>query len=524
MEKNVMTEKIKIKRALISCWDKKGIDTLAAALVEKEVKIISSGGTYKFLKDAGIAVSSVEEITGFPEILDGRVKTLHPLIHGAILARRTPAHLQQLAEHNIEPIDLVVVNLYPFLTAVGETGKTLEEMVELIDIGGPAILRAAAKNSDSVVVLSQPSQYEKFMEEFQKYNGEISGRLSNELAAEGFFYTSYYDSQIAGYLSSIQQVNKFPSKISLFFEKNKDLRYGENPHQEAALYQLFGGKALKEQIQQIHGKEMSFNNFVDVSAAFALVSDFENTAVAIIKHTNPCGVAESTTLYEAFDLAYSGDPLSAFGGIVATNREVDQPTAEKIQKSFFECIIAPSFSEEAFAILQKKKNLRLLKIQKTKVEQEQIDYKFLDLGLLVQDPDSLNIDAAKLVSVCDRNPTEGEREDLLFAWKVVKHVKSNAIVIAKNKQIIGVGAGQMSRVDSVQLACKKAKFAGHNLAKAVLASDAFFPFRDGVDEAAKEGIIAIIQPGGSIRDPEVIAAANEQGLSLLLTGIRHFKH
>jgi phosphoribosylaminoimidazolecarboxamide formyltransferase/IMP cyclohydrolase len=416
------------------------------------------------------------------------------------------------------------VNLYPFLSALQEGDKDLNAMIELIDIGGPAMLRAGAKNHENVVVLHNSSQYEIFAEAFINNAGSIPRNLSARWASEAFFYTSYYDSQIAAYLDSINEESQFPAKMSLFFSDKKELRYGENPHQAAAIYHPFGEFNIKNLITQLHGKEMSFNNYVDVSAAFSLVSEFEDIAVAIIKHTNPCGVAIAESLPEAFQRAHAGDPISAFGGIIATNREVDKDTAAIITKTFFECVIAPSYSAAALEILKRKKNLRLLQIEPDVVPTFKTDYKFLDIGFLVQEADSLTYDESSSRIEGDKQPTEREMEDLIFAWKVAKHVKSNAIVLAKNKQIVGVGAGQVSRVDSVELACKKAEKAGHQLKGSVLASDAFFPFRDGVDEAVKNGISAIIQPGGSVRDSEVIEAAREQSVSMLLTGLRHFKH
>lgn len=519
-----MSEQITIRRALISCWDKKGVVNLASVLRGQGVDIISSGGTFKVLTDAGIPAMKVEDITGFPEILDGRVKTLHPLIHGAILARRTTQHLQQLNQHKIVPVDLVVVNLYPFLSVLQEGEKDLQEMIEFIDIGGPAMLRAAAKNSENVVAVHRPEQYERFVKEFQANGGSISRELSRKFAAEAFFYTAYYDSQVSAYLTSIDDQSEFPLRMSMFFSGKKDLRYGENPHQKAAIFSAFGGQPPENSMIQLHGKEMSFNNYVDVAAAYSLAAEFKKPAVAVIKHTNPCGAAIADTIQQAFKRAHAGDPLSAFGGIIASNGEIDRDTAGEIRKTFFECVIAPSFSAGALEILKKKKNLRILQFNRPPNGVTKKDYKFLNIGLLAQDADHISYQPEKLKSAGEREPTSQEMEDLLFAWTIVKHVKSNAIVLARGKQILGVGAGQMSRVDAVQLACKKATDAGHQTKGTVLASDAFFPFRDGVDEAAKAGITAIIQPGGSIRDAEVIDAAREQGVAMILTGIRHFKH
>ncbi len=519
-----MTDLIKIRRALISCWDKTGIVPLSSKLVENGVSIISSGGTYTYLLENKIPVTRIEDITGFPEILDGRVKTLHPFIHGAILARRIPKHLDQLAKQSIQPIDLVVVNLYPFLRYTQTDGKTLAEMIELIDIGGPAMLRAAAKNHEHVVLLYQPDQYETFLKLFEENNGSIPVDFSRSMAAKAFFYTAYYDSQISSYLMSQIEKTDLPSQVSMFFLKQQDLRYGENPHQKAALYRIFSANGGDYQIEQLHGKEMSFNNYVDVTAAYGLIAEFEEPSAAIIKHTNPCGVAAAENLAEAFSKALAGDPISAFGGIIALNRIVDKETAELIYQSFYECVIAPDYFSTALEILQKKKNLRLLKCKLFDKRKGEKEYKYLNGCILMQDVDTMDYDPDRLESVVERKPTKNEREDLLFAWKIVKHVKSNAIVFVKNKQLIGVGAGQMSRVDAVKLARMKAQELGHDTQGAVMASDAFFPFRDGIDEAAKAGIQAVIQPGGSKRDNEVIEAASQHGMAMLFTGVRHFKH
>ncbi len=520
-----MEEKnIRIKRALFSCWNKEGLAELAQVLVNNGVTIISSGGTSRYLKEHNIAVTEVDELTGFPEFLDGRVKTLHPAVHGGILARRTSRHLDQLRDHNIEPIDLVVVNLYPFLDKVNEAGKDFMEMVELIDIGGPAMVRAAAKNFENVAVLHQPVQYQEFIDLYRAADGTIPYQNRKKWAADAFFYTAYYDSQISAYLDDNGPV--LPQRFSSFFEKKQDLRYGENPHQEAAFYQKFkAGSAGEGGLTQLWGKEMSFNNFVDVSAAAAVAQEFESPFVAIIKHTNPCGAASGKTLPDAFGRALAGDPLSAYGGIVAANRTIDAPTAELIIASFYECLIAPAYSDDALEILKKKKNLRVLvqdPVQHT--GGRHLDYKNLEFGTLVQQSDTLTFDPEKIESVGSRAADERELADLYFAWTIVKHVKSNAIVFVKNGQVLGVGAGQMSRVDAVMLAGEKARHAGHDLKGAVMASDAFFPFPDGVEEAVKVGITAVIQPGGSVRDELVINAAREAGIAMLFTKIRHFKH
>jgi len=517
-----MGDAIKIKRALFSCWDKTGIAELARTLHNAGVEIISSGGTAQHLIDHGVSVKKVEEITGFPEILDGRVKTLHPLIHGAILARRTPDHLSQLREHHIQPLDMVVVNLYPFLHYV-DSGQDESEMIELIDIGGPAMLRAAAKNFTYVVALHQPDQYREFLQVWEESSGEIPLSYRKKWAVQAFFYTSYYDVQISTYFASQMDSEGFPQYLSQFYEKKKDLRYGENPHQSAALYQPFDLPELPD-LEQLWGKEMSFNNYGDVVAAFQLVSEFDEPAAVVVKHTNPCGAAIASQLSEAFQRALAGDPMSAFGGIIACNREVDQSTAEIISQSFFECIIAPNYSEVAFSLLKKKKNLRVLRPKNWPDASQGMEMKHLPIGILVQNADAVDYDSDRLQVVTERPPDSREKDDLLFAWKVVKYVKSNAIVFVKDRQLIGVGAGQMSRVDAVKLARQKAKEAGHELAGAVMASDAFFPFRDGIDRAAEFGITAVIQPGGSIRDQEVREAANQYKMAMLFTGIRHFKH
>ena len=520
-----MSELIPIKRALISCWEKSGISELAGELSAAGVEIVSSGGTAKHLSEKGIPVTKVEEITGFPEMLDGRVKTLHPFIHGAILARRTSEHLAQLQAQGIAPFDLVVVNLYPFLSHTKDRNLSMEEMVELIDIGGPAMLRAAAKNFENVAVLHRPEQYDQFLEAFRKNGGKIPFSLRQQLATEAFFYSAYYDSQIAQYLDTPAEDGGLSNRLTQFYWGKKPLRYGENPHQSAALYRMFTPAGNDEfPLEQFSGKEMSFNNYVDVEAAYNLIGEFSEPVVAIIKHTNPCGVAVGDVLRETFERALATDPMSAFGGIIAANREIDRDTAEGIHRSFYECVIAPGYSTEALEILRKKKNLRVLKKEISAAKNGNYTYKYLDIGLLIQEADTIDYDPAKIRSVGAREPETGEQEDLFFAWNIVKHVKSNAIVFVKNRQLLGVGAGQMSRVDAVKLAESKARQAGHDLRGAVMASDAFFPFRDGVDAAASAGITAVIQPGGSIRDSEVIEATRQHGMAMLLTGLRHFKH
>ncbi len=517
-----MDDAVKIKRALFSCWDKTGIAELAGALHNAGVEIVSSGGTARHLIEHGIPVQKVEEITGFPEILDGRVKTLHPMIHAAILARRTPEHLAQLEKHHIRPLDMVVVNLYPFLRYT-DSDKDENEMVELIDIGGPAMLRAAAKNFAHVVALHRPDQYREFLEVWEESGGKIPFSYRKKWAVQAFFYTAYYDGQISAYFASQTDSEGFPHYFSEFYEKESDLRYGENPHQSAALYQPYGVPELPR-LKQLWGKEMSFNNYGDVVSAFQLVSEFDVPAAVVVKHANPCGAAVDSGLSRAFQRALAGDPVSAFGGIIACNRELDRATAEIISQSFFECVIAPKYSEAALSLLKKKKNLRILLPENWAQINRGMEMKHLPVGLLVQTADAVDFDPDRLQVVTKRTPDTREMDDLLFAWKVVKYVKSNAIVFVKERQLIGVGAGQMSRVDAVKLARQKAQEAGHELTGAVMASDAFFPFRDGIDRAAEAGITAVIQPGGSIRDREVTEAADEHKMAMLFTGIRHFKH
>jgi phosphoribosylaminoimidazolecarboxamide formyltransferase/IMP cyclohydrolase len=519
-----MNDTVKIKRALISCWDKTDILLLVRPLIEKGIEIISSGGTATFLQENGIDVTPVEKITGFKSILDGRVKTLHPAIHAALLARRTTEHLKQLDENGIEPIDLVVVNLYPFLEMTLKK-KSLEEMIEYIDIGGPAMLRAAAKNYEFVTTLHHPAQYKDFLQIWIENDYHVTKKVREKLAADVFFYTAFYDSQVSKYLDEHIEEKVLPERISQFFHKEQDLRYGENPHQAGALYQPWSVKTTDTSlIEQLWGKDMSYNNYVDVTAALNVTMEFEEPAIAIIKHTNPCGLSTDDKLAQAFIKAREGDPISAFGGIVASNKPIDLETAGSIKETFFECIIAPDYHPDALEALQTKKNLRILKANLEKVLSFPFDFKYLPFGMLCQQADTGKDNTSSFLSAGSRNPTDNQKDDLLFAWKVVKHIKSNAIVFAKSRQILGVGAGQMSRIDSVKLAAQKAIAFGHDLSGAVMASDAFFPFRDGIEEAAKVGITAVIQPGGSIRDEEVLQAINEKKMAMLLTKIRHFKH
>ena len=514
-----------IKRALISVSDKTGVVELAQALAGRGVEIISTGGTYKTLADAGIKVIGISEITGFPECLDGRVKTLHPKVHAGILAIRDNAdHMKQLEELGIDTIDMVVINLYPFKQTIHKEGVRLEEAIENIDIGGPTMLRSAAKNYQDVVVVVDPADYPKVIEEIEA-TGDVSRETKFRLAYKVFEHTSHYDTLIAGYLRSKLGDVSFPETLTLTFEKVQDMRYGENPHQKAVFYKEVGsGKGCLTGAKQLHGKELSFNNINDANGALELLKEFDEPTAVITKHTNPCGVASGADIFEAYARAFEADPVSAFGGIVALNREVDARTAEEIKKVFYEIIIAPSFSPEAIEILGTKKNLRLLQIEDIMAKQPAgaYDMKKVSGGLLVQDCDDILIDPDNLKCVTDARPTERQIEDLLFAMKVVKHTKSNAIVLAKNKQTIGVGPGQTNRVTALRIAIDyygKDKTPG-----SVMASDAFFPFSDCVEAAHEAGITAIIQPGGSIRDQESIDACNKYGIAMVFTGIRHFRH
>jgi phosphoribosylaminoimidazolecarboxamide formyltransferase/IMP cyclohydrolase len=474
-----------------------------------------------------IPVTKVEEISGYPAVLEGRVKTLHPMIHAAILSKQTPDHLDDLRELGVEPIQLVVVNLYPFVGEVLEKNLSPDDAVEYIDIGGPTLLRGAAKNYANVVALFNPDQYDEFLGHLTTNRGRIPEDYRKMRAREIFFYTSWYDGQIESYFGKPDGTQSILPQFKTFhIHKVDELRYGENPHQQAALYQIFGdGSRGLSNMEQLCGKQLSFNNYVDVNAAYCLALEFPEAAVAIIKHTNPCGAAVSYAgVADAFDKALRGDSLSAFGGIVACNQPVDAESAEKMSKIFFECIIAPDFENSALEILQKKKNLRLLKLSSEQLSGEETEIKYLSGTFLLQQADHLEEDPRNWEIVTCKRPGDEEWQELIFAWKVAKHVKSNAIVLSKDLELYGVGAGQMSRVDSVNIARMKAQQANREFHGLVLASDAFFPFRDGIDEAAKSGVTAVIQPGGSIRDEEVIEAANEYNISMVFTKVRHFKH
>ncbi len=513
-----------IKRALISVSDKTGVVEMAKGLEALGAEILSTGGTAKALREAGVKVTDVAAYTGSPEILDGRVKTLHPKIHGGLLGRRSvPAHVAQMEQHGIGPIDVVVVNLYPFEATIAKPNCPFEEAIENIDIGGPSMLRSAAKNHDDVLVVVDPADYQRVLEAAKA--GTASHALRRELAMKVFQHTARYDSLIAGYLEKqVQGETKFPQILSLQFERAEILRYGENPHQQGAFYrELHSAEPSVSRGKILHGKAMSYNNFLDANSALELAKEYDEIAVAIIKHNNPCGVALGATPVEAYVKARETDPVSAFGGVIAFNRSVDLAAAKEITSTFVEVVVAPGFAEDALAELKRKKDLRLLDVGPlTKVKQEGFDLKKLVGGLIVQDRDlGMLADLKTLQVPTQRKPTDEEYAACAFAWKVCKHVKSNAIIYAKPGQTVGIGAGQMSRVDSVKLAVMKAQMP---VKACVMASDAFFPFRDGLDAAAQAGITAVIQPGGSIRDAEIIKAADEQGLAMIMTAMRHFRH
>ncbi len=514
-----------IKRALISVSDKTGVVELAKGLEALGAEILSTGGTAKALREAGVNVLDVAAYTGSPEILDGRVKTLHPKVHGGLLGRRSlPAHVEQMKQHGIGPIDVVVVNLYPFEATISKPDCRFEEAIENIDIGGPSMLRSAAKNHEDVLVLVDPADYARVLSAVKDNSASVA--LRRELAMKVFQHTARYDSLIAGYLERQHGGGevKFPKVLSLQYELAETLRYGENPHQQGAFYrELHSHEPSVSRGKILHGKAMSYNNFLDANSALELAKEYDETAVAIIKHNNPCGVALGATPVEAYVRARETDPVSAFGGVIAFNRVVDLASAKEITSTFVEVVIAPGFAEDALTELKRKKDLRLLDVGPlTKVKQEGYDLKKLVGGLIVQDRDlGMLTDLRALPVPTVRKPTDEEYQACAFAWKVCKHVKSNAIIYAKPGQTVGIGAGQMSRVDSVKLAAMKAQMP---VKGCVMASDAFFPFRDGLDAAAQAGITAVIQPGGSIRDAEVVKAADEHGLAMIMTGMRHFRH
>ncbi len=517
-----------IKQALISVSDKTGIIELVQKLIQYDITILSTGGTAKLLQEAGIAVTEVSNYTGFPEILDGRVKTLHPKIHAGILARSDlPEHQAILDKASIPNIELVIVNLYPFRQAIAKDDCSLDDAIENIDIGGPTMVRAAAKNYPKVTIVTDPQDYSLLCKELEANNGSVSLAIRFKLAQKAFTHTASYDSAISNYLTSLDtnyQHKDFPDSLNLNFKIAQHLRYGENPHQKAAFYLdetiTPGGLANYKQLQ---GKELSYNNIADTDAAWECVKTFESPACVIVKHANPCGVAIAETTLHAYQLAFSTDPTSAFGGIIAFNRAIDKDTAKAILKQFVEVIIAPEITKEAQQLLLQKNNIRVL-ILPLQYGYHLYDLKRIGGGLLVQTPDIKNISVSDFIIVTKLKPTPRQLEDLLFAWRVAKFVKSNTIVFCKHGQTLGIGAGQMSRVDSARIASIKAQQASLGLAGSVVASDAFFPFRDGLDVVVQAGATAVIQPGGSIRDNEVIAAADEQGVSMVFTGIRHFRH
>jgi phosphoribosylaminoimidazolecarboxamide formyltransferase / IMP cyclohydrolase len=552
----------RIKRALLSVWDKTGLVDFARALSGFGVELLSTGGTARALREAGLQVRDVADVTGYPEMLDGRVKTLHPRIHGGLLAvRDNPAHMDALAEHEIEPIDMVVINLYPFEQTIAREGVALAEAIEQIDIGGPAMIRSAAKNYRDVAVIVAPELYRQVIDELKQTSGALSLHRRELLARIAFARTASYDSYIAAYLAqqaaheqivkqtgeaasepigtagfgavlagggrggsstpvqAIDELTELPKLASWTLRKVHDLRYGENPHQQAALYDTNAQHGIGK-AEILAGKEMSYNNYVDADAAWQLVCDFDETACAIIKHTNPAGVASGASVEAAYRRALATDPVSAFGGIVAFNRSVAEAAARAVVEIFTEVVVAPDFDEAALDVLRTKKNLRVLRAGEPKPARG-LEYRQITGSMLVQTRDTHRLTREMLKVVTKRAPTDEELAALMFAWTVCKHTKSNAIVYARAGQTVGVGAGQMSRVDSVRLGAMRAQLP---VAGSVLASDAFFPFRDGLDEAARHGITAVIQPGGSVRDAEVVAAADEHNLAMVLTGIRHFKH
>jgi phosphoribosylaminoimidazolecarboxamide formyltransferase/IMP cyclohydrolase len=522
-----------IKQALISVSDKSGVFEFAQELRKLGVAILSTGGTARLLRDAGVAVTEVGDYTGFPEMLGGRIKTLHPKIHGGILARRDlPEHVSALEKAEILPIDLVVVNLYPFSQTVARPDCSLEEAIENIDIGGPTMVRAAAKNYQSVAVVTDPVDYPALLDEMKAAGGAVTPEFRFRLACKAFSHTAAYDGAISNYLTSIEGENArcrtFPERLNLNFSLMQPLRYGENPHQEAAFYRdpqrVPGSLASYSQLQ---GKELSYNNIADADAAWECVKTFDSPACVIIKHANPCGVAVADSPLAAYRLAFATDPTSAFGGIIAFNRTLDAPAAEAVMSQFVEVIIAPQVTDEARQMLALKTNVRVLTVSldvPSETGSNACDFKRVGGGLLVQTPDSLNVTVDQLKVVTKVQPTAQQLQDLPFAWRVAKFVKSNAIVFCANGQTLGVGAGQMSRVDSARIASIKAGNAGLTLAGSVVASDAFFPFRDGLYVVVQAGAVAVIQPGGSVRDEEVIAAADEQGVAMVFTGVRHFRH
>ena len=521
-----MADTIKIRRALLSVSDKTGIVELAKSLLSHGVEVLSTGGTAKLLQLNGVVVREVGDYTGFPEMMDGRVKTLHPKVHGGILARRDlPEHTRAMEQHDIPPIDMVVVNLYPFARTVAKKGVAMDDAIENIDIGGPAMVRAAAKNHAFVAIVTDPADYAEIQRKMKANGGALGMEDRYALAAKAFSHTAEYDGMISSWLTARDPkgaAREFPDRLNLQFRLAQTLRYGENPHQSAAFYvERDPPKGTLAGFQQLHGKELSYNNIGDADAAWECCRTFDVPACVIIKHANPCGVAVAETPLAAYRNAFLTDPTSAFGGIIAFNREVDRATAEEVAKQFVEVVIAPSYEAAALGVFREKKNVRLLQLEAAR-ELNRLDMKRVGGGLLVQTAD--DFDVAELRVVTKRSPTQQEMNDLVFAFRVAKFVKSNAIVFCGRGMTLGVGAGQMSRVDSARIASIKAKNAGLSLKGSVAASDAFFPFRDGLDVIAGMGARAVIQPGGSMRDDEVVKAADEHGMAMVYTGMRHFRH
>jgi phosphoribosylaminoimidazolecarboxamide formyltransferase / IMP cyclohydrolase len=522
---------IMIKQALISVSDKTGVLEFAKALAAMGVNILSTGGTAKLLADNGVKVTEVADYTGFPEMLDGRVKTLHPKVHGGILARRDlPEHVSALEQHGIPTIDMVVVNLYPFQQTVAKEQCSLEDAIENIDIGGPTMLRSSAKNHKDVVVICDPSDYTRVLEEMKSGNGEVAYATKFALATKVFAHTAQYDGAITNYLTALGEDKQhatrspYPQTLNLAFEKVQEMRYGENPHQSAAFYRdIAPVEGSLANYRQLQGKELSYNNIADADAAWECVKTFDETACVIIKHANPCGVAIGADPLDAYSKAFKTDPTSAFGGIIAFNRELDGKAAEAVARQFVEVLIAPSFTAEAKQVFAAKQNVRLLEIPLAAAVNA-YDFKRVGGGLLLQSPDAKNVVVAELKVVTKKQPSPQQMQDLMFAWRVAKFVKSNAIVFCANGMTLGVGAGQMSRVDSARIASIKAQNAGLALSGSAVASDAFFPFRDGLDVVVDAGASCVIHPGGSMRDQEVIDAADERGVVMLFTGTRHFRH
>lgn len=533
-KKAKVRKKVKIEKqkryALLSVSNKKGLDKFAKELKDLGFEIISSGGTAKFLRKAGVKVKEVSKLTKYPHMLDGRVKTLHPIIHGAILADQTnPKHLKELKKFGINPFEIVVCNLYPFESVISKQKFTHQEAIENIDIGGPTMVRASAKNYQSIAIVVDPEDYKGIVSELKGPEGKLSLETREKLSFKAFQHTKYYDSIIVRYLTSrLVPEEEFPKETEILLEKVQDLRYGENPHQKAAFYREVGvgSKKLGPQVangKQLHGKELSFNNIVDMEAAWQCANYFADTTVAIIKHTNPCGVARAKTVHAAYKKALACDPVSAFGSIVACNRRIDEETAKEMKSLFIEVVIAPAYTPAALEVLKQKKNIRIIEMGEQSMGKafKGMDYKRVSGGLLIQEPDVAQLAINEIKVVTNKQPSLAEMEDLFFAWGVAKHVKSNTIVLVKNGVAVGIGAGQMSRIEAAELAVQRSR---SEIKGAVLASDAFFPFPDVVELAAKHGISSIIQPGGSKRDQESIDKANEFGMAMVFTGRRHFKH